>query len=70
MAQKNWVGIGSIVLSTREHPVMVEPRGGGLVMFLLLFAVLAVLAVANAAWASPSPQGRPGRATVPRHPPP
>ena len=35
MAQKDWVGIGSIVLSTREHPVMVEPRGGGLVMFLL-----------------------------------
>lgn len=27
--------IGSIVLSTREHPVMVEPHGDGLVMYLL-----------------------------------
>ena len=27
--------IGSIVLSTREHPVMVEPHGPGLVMYLL-----------------------------------
>jgi len=35
MTDKKKAGIGSIVLSTREHPVMVEPRGRGLVMFLL-----------------------------------
>jgi uncharacterized repeat protein (TIGR01451 family) len=37
-----------------------------LAMFLLLIAVVAALAASNAAWASPSPQARPGRSTVPR----
>ena len=35
MTAEKRAAIGSIVLSTREHPVMVEPRGSGLVMFLL-----------------------------------
>ena len=35
MAADKKVAIGRIVLSTREHPVLVEPRGGGLMMFLL-----------------------------------
>lgn len=35
MAREKKAAIGSIVLSTREHPVMVEPRGPGLAMFLL-----------------------------------
>jgi DNA end-binding protein Ku len=38
MAAERKAAIGSIVLSTREHPVMVEPRGPGLVMFLLRMA--------------------------------
>jgi DNA end-binding protein Ku len=35
MAEEKKAAIGSIVLSTREHPVMVEPHGEGLVMYLL-----------------------------------
>ena len=35
MAADKKAAIGRIVLSTREHPVLVEPRGGGLMMFLL-----------------------------------
>jgi DNA end-binding protein Ku len=35
MASDKKAAIGRIVLSTREHPVLVEPRGGGLMMFLL-----------------------------------
>jgi DNA end-binding protein Ku len=34
LAEKK-AAIGRIVMSGREHPVMVEPRGGGLMMFLL-----------------------------------
>jgi uncharacterized repeat protein (TIGR01451 family) len=41
-------------------------RPARLALFLLLIAVVAGLAASNAAWASPSPQGRPGRSTVPR----
>jgi DNA end-binding protein Ku len=35
MSDAGKAAIGSIVLSTREHPVMVEPHGAGLVMYLL-----------------------------------
>ncbi len=35
MSDAKKVAIGTIVLSTREHPVMVEPHGPGLVMYLL-----------------------------------
>ena len=35
MAAEKKAAIGRIVLSTREHPVLVEPRGGGFMMFLL-----------------------------------
>jgi DNA end-binding protein Ku len=35
MTEEEKIALGSIVLSTREHPVMVEPRGPGLAMFLL-----------------------------------
>ncbi len=35
MTDEKKAAIGSIVLSTREHPVMVEPHGEGLVMYLL-----------------------------------
>jgi DNA end-binding protein Ku len=35
MAAEKKAAIGRIVLSTREHPVLVEPRGGGRLMFLL-----------------------------------
>ncbi len=35
MSDAKKAAIGSIVLSTREHPVMVEPHGEGLVMYLL-----------------------------------
>lgn len=34
LAEKK-AAIGRIVMSGREHPVLVEPRGGGLMMFLL-----------------------------------
>jgi DNA end-binding protein Ku len=32
MAHKNKVGLGRVTISSRERPVLVEPRGGGLVM--------------------------------------
>ena len=35
MRNRKKVGIGSIVLTSREHPVMVEPHGDGLMMSLL-----------------------------------
>ena len=35
MSDARKAAIGTIVLSTREHPVMVEPHGPGLVMYLL-----------------------------------
>jgi DNA end-binding protein Ku len=35
MRNRKKVGIGSIVLTSREHPVMVEPHGEGLMMSLL-----------------------------------
>ncbi len=35
MAQEKKAAVGRIVMSSREHPVLVEPRGAGLVMFLL-----------------------------------
>jgi DNA end-binding protein Ku len=35
MSDAKKAAIGTIVLSTREHPVMVEPHGPGLVMYLL-----------------------------------
>jgi DNA end-binding protein Ku len=35
MCNRKKVGIGSIVLTSREHPVMVEPHGEGLMMSLL-----------------------------------
>jgi DNA end-binding protein Ku len=35
MRSRKKVGIGSIVLTSREHPVMVEPHGEGLMMSLL-----------------------------------
>jgi len=35
MAGEKKAAIGRIVLSTREHPALVEPRGGGFMMFLL-----------------------------------
>ena len=41
-------------------------RPARLAMFLLLILVVAALAIENAAWASPSPQSRPGRSTVPQ----
>jgi DNA end-binding protein Ku len=34
LAEKK-AAIGRIVMSNREHPVLVEPRGGGLMMFIL-----------------------------------
>src|SRR5215470_14167880 len=35
MVAEKKAALGRIVMSSREHPVMVEPRGGGLMMFLL-----------------------------------
>jgi DNA end-binding protein Ku len=35
LLNQNKVGLGRIVLSSREHPVMLEPRGEGLVMWTL-----------------------------------
>jgi DNA end-binding protein Ku len=38
MAHSNEVGLGSVTISCRERPVLVEPRGAGLVMSTLLSA--------------------------------
>ena len=35
MAKEKKAAVGRIVMSSREHPVLVEPLGAGLVMFLL-----------------------------------
>src|SRR5258707_281929 len=35
MQEKGKVGLGRVVLSTREHPVAVEPHGGGLLLTTL-----------------------------------